>query len=163
MTEYPEQFKIEELTLKSLEQPLTESEQVELLRLLKRTENLVTYQDTICMAASLQDIDIITNRIDSRIQLKPQWLTSAVQIAAVACITIAAIAGLKILNRPKPPNRSAVAESVFSQSTLFDRQAAQIEKKIQNPYPRRTQFTNGRGSYKHVKSEIKTLKQTPVF
>ncbi len=163
MNDYAETIRIEELTLKSLEGQLTEAERDELEVLLAQPDNFKAYQEMIASAASLQDLDELTDRIESRIHETPRWLRPALNLAAAACVAVGILAGLQLLNRPAGPVEPVIAETIFSQTSDWNQRVMNLELKIQKNISGRTRLPSGGRRYQRVKSEIKTLQQTPVL
>ncbi|MHC4553569.1 MAG: hypothetical protein ACYSUT_12525 [Planctomycetota bacterium] len=156
-------IRIEELTLKSFESQLTADEQAELATLLKTPPHLAAYQQTIRTIASLQDLDGVTGRIENQLNERPLWLRPVIQLTAAACITIAVLTGIKWLNRLPVTIDSPVVETFFSQSEQFDQRMVNLHEKIRQTTTPPTMFMYDSYQYKRVDSEIKTLKETPVF
>ncbi|MHC4525685.1 MAG: hypothetical protein ACYSU8_09160 [Planctomycetota bacterium] len=159
------EIRIDELALKSCDGQLTMEERAELNRMLKNPQHLLAYQDIIQTVASLQNVDPIMDRVE--IQIRQQHFRQKQGIgfaAAAACIVLALFAGMKLLNTsPTPTNPPAVVETIFSKSSEFDKTANRIEEKIRARYPMYIRPVHGGLIYSRVKSEIKTLKQTPLL
>lgn len=162
MNERLDLLRIEELALKSLERQIADSERLELSELLKNRQHREDYQDTMRTIAGMHNIDDVVNNVEMRLH-KSVWLKPVAQISAVAaCIAVATFAVLKTMNPSDPTADPPVKETFFSQTSAFHQAADRIERKILSKYPPQTRFSNSY-EFKRVKSEIKTLRKTPVL
>ena len=158
------EIRMDELALKSFDGQLTREEQAELTRILKNPQHLLAYQDIIRTVANLQNVDPIVDRVEMQIRQQHFGLKQAIGFAAAAaCIALALFVGMKLLNTSPTPTSPPAAETIFSKSSEFDKTADRIEGKIRAKYPMQIQPIHGGFNYSRVKSEIKTLKQTPIF
>ena len=164
MNKQVNEIRIDELALKSFDGELTKAEHAELIRMLKVPQYLLSYQNIVRTVANLQNVDPIVDRVETQIRQQHFSLKHALQFAAVAaCIAFALFVGMKVMSPAQRSTKPAVAETIFTKSSEFDKMADRIEGKIRAKYPMQIQPIHGGLKYGRVKSEIKTLKQTPIF